>query len=122
MNDEFARMNAYFDAQTALCAQREQTLRADGRDDEASFEKIRANVFDIFRTMLSVAQQVSGGESTAARHFLEEKLDSIPANWRAALARAEEHDDTVRAQIERIKLSAVDEIRAQLSASARQER
>lgn len=116
MNDVFARMDAYFDEQTALCAQREQALRADGRDDEASFERIRANVFDIFRTMLFVARQVSGGEEAAARRFFAEKLETIPANWRAALARAEEHGDAVRAQIERVKLGALKEIEAQFAA------
>lgn len=115
MNDVFARMNAYFDEQTALCAQQEYTLRADGRDDEASFEKIRANVFDIFRTMLSVARRVSGEEDAAANRFFLEKLDTIPENWRTALAQAEAHGDAVRAQIERVKLGALDEIRRTFS-------
>lgn len=116
MNVNCKRMYAYFDAQTALCAQREQALLADGRSDEASFEKIRANVFGIFRAVLSSGEKAARGDEAALRRFFADRLASIPANWRAALSLAEEHDDAVRAQIEHIKLDALRAIEAQFSA------
>lgn len=116
MNEAIKRMNAYFAAQTARCAQREKALLADDRGDEANFEKIQANVYDIFRTILSVAQQESGGDEAAARRFFAAKLKTIPANWYAAYTQAESHGDAVRAQIERVKLDALREIEAQFAA------
>ena len=48
-----------------------QTLRADDRADEAAFEKIRANVYDSFRTVLSVAEKTCGDEEDAVHDFFE---------------------------------------------------
>lgn len=119
MNETCKRLYAYFDAQTALCAQQEQALLADGRSDEASFEKIRANVFGIFCAVLSAGEKAAGGDEAALRRFFSERLVSIPANWRAALSLAEEHDDAVHAQVERVKLDALRAIEAQFAAEWR---
>ena len=53
MKTKIETINRYFDEQIAACAARSQALLADDRTDESNFEKIRANVYDIFRTMLS---------------------------------------------------------------------
>ena len=51
-----AEMDRWLEEKIRRCGRRSQTLRADDRADEAVFEKIRANVHDIFRTVLSVAE------------------------------------------------------------------
>lgn len=46
-----AEMDRWLEEKIRRCGRRSQTLRADDRADEAAFEKIRANVYDIFRTV-----------------------------------------------------------------------
>ena len=59
MEEKLERMNAWFDAQIAACAKQRETLLADDRADEADFEKIKANIYDIFRTVLKTAAKES---------------------------------------------------------------
>ena len=61
MEEKLERMNAWFDAQIAACAKQQETLLADDRADEADFEKIKANIYDIFRTVLKTAAKESKG-------------------------------------------------------------
>lgn len=109
------RMTAYFAEEIAACAQREQALAADERHDEATFEKIRANVYDIFRTVLTVAVQQGQGDEAAVRTFFVQKLDAIPQNWESARRAAASHQDTVKMTVEQIKLETVAHIRAALA-------
>lgn len=110
-NSKIEKMNAYFDKQIAGCQNRSMALLADERQDEADFEKVKANVYDIFRTMLSVGCNTQSTPETAAS-FLANKLMTIPANWSASLAKAQEHGDAGKAHIERLKLEAVEDIKA----------
>ena len=43
------------------------------------------------------------------------KLEQIPANWHTALNKAETHNDTAAAYIERLKLETAEQIRLQLA-------
>ena len=88
-------------------------IRRMDRADEAAFEKIRANVYDIFRTVLSVAEKTCGGEEDAVRDFFARRAQTIPAGWAAAYEKAKEHHDPVRLQIEKLKLDTVGEVRTQ---------
>ena len=112
MEEKAAKLDRWFEERIALCAQRRQALLADDRGDEATFEKVRANVYDIFRTVLSVAGKTSEGEEAAGCFFLQ-RLESIPSGWKAAYEKAQAHDDPVRLRIERIKLDAVREVKEQ---------
>lgn len=105
------KMNSYFEEKIALCARRNKELLAGERKDEADFEKIRANVYDIFRTVLSAAVKNGGGDADAVRIFFDRKIGQIPAGWAAAYSKAKEHDDAIQMCIEQIKLDTVDEIR-----------
>ena len=84
------------DDRTRDCMARKATLHTDGREDEAAFMQIRANVYGIFRAVCAAMK----GDLTQ----LQQKLTSIPAAWEAALSEAEAHGDVQRAHIERIKL------------------
>ena len=59
-----AEMDRWLEEKIRRCGRRSQTLRADDRADEAAFEKIRANVHDIFRTVLSVAEKPLARDTT----------------------------------------------------------
>lgn len=115
-----AELDRWLAERIALCGQRGQALRADDRGDEAAFEKIRANVYDIFRTVLSVAER-NCGDGEAARRFPLRRLESIPSGWHASYEKAQAHDDPVKARIERIKLDTVGEIREALESLWKEE-
>ena len=104
------KLNSWFETQIAICGQRRQALLTDDRTDEAAFEKIRANVYDIFRTILSVAVKTCEGEE-AVRSFFAHRLQIIPSGWAASYEKAGLHHDPVKMQIEKLKLDTVEEIR-----------
>ena len=111
MKERVARVNKYFDQQIEQCQQRIRALQADERRDEANLEKVRANVYDIFRTILSVAEKTCKDDPNAMKQFFLKRMEQIPANWVTAHAKASEHGDVVKIQIEQIKLDTVGEIR-----------
>ena len=94
-----------------MCNQRNKKLLDDERTDEATFEKVKANVYDIFRTILSVAVKTSKGDPDAVRRFFVQKTEQIPSSWVTAYDKAEQHNDTVKMRLEQIKLDTIGEIR-----------
>lgn len=96
------------------CGLRAAALAADDRADEAKFEKIRGNIFEIFLTVLTVGQNTCGDE-TAVLAFFRERLEQIPTSWSAASEKAAQHGDIKAQHIEDLKLGAVREIRAKLT-------
>ena len=111
MDQKITNLNNWFDEKIALCSQRNQELNGDGRADEAIFEKVKSNIYDVFRTVFSVAVRTGSGNADAVKTFFVQRAEQIPAGWAAALEKAREHDDTVRMQTEQIKLDTVQEIR-----------
>ena len=116
MEQKLSRLNDWFAAQIELCEQRGQALLADDRADEASFERVRANVYDIFRTVLSAAAKACGNDEDAVRSFFLRRLAVIPSGWADAGEKARQHGDPVRVQIDTVKLGAVSEIRNRFAA------
>ncbi len=108
---KISKLNSYFDKEISLCKHRSETLLADDRADEADHEKIKANVYDIFCTILSVAVKTGKGDSEAVRHFFLLKIQQIPSNWAASYEQAKLHDDMVKMQIEQIKLDTINNIK-----------
>ena len=112
MEQKMEKMNRYFEEKIAGCEQLDKELSADGRGDEAVFEKVRANIYDAMRTWLTVAVRIGNGNADAAKDFFIQRVEQIPAAWAAAYDKAKEHDDTVRMQTEQVKLDVVREVRA----------
>ena len=104
--NQTAALRAWLTDQIADCETRRTALWADERKDEANFARIRANVFEIFRTVLKVAEGRPDGEALFAA-----KLTEIPAAWLKAHDQAERHGDAAALCIERIKLDTAAEIR-----------
>lgn len=111
IDQKVSKLNTYFDGQISLCQQRNKALLADDRMDEADFEKIRANVYDIFRTILSVAAKAAKNEPEKIRQIFALKAEQIPSNWSMAYEKAKQHDDAVKMKIEQIKLDTIREIK-----------
>lgn len=114
--NEFQRteLRDYLRQQTGQCKAREQALSADDRGDEAMFARVQGNVFDIFSTILSVAEKTCGGDDEKLKAFFLTKLETIPRNWRESLDLAAAHGDTEKACLEELKLAVVAEIRGKL--------
>ena len=110
-DQKVSELNRWFDEKTALCSKRNQELNEDGRADEAIFEKVKANIYDVFRTVLSVAVKTGNGDEDAVKDFFVQRAEQIPAGWAAALEKAREHNDIARMQTEQIKLDTIHEIR-----------
>ena len=101
----------YLQQRAAACKAKSAALAKDDRGDEAVFQTIKANIYEVFRTVWGAALKHSGGCTEKARSFFAEKLEHIPRNWQDSLARATAQGDTERAHIEQIKLDTVDEIK-----------
>ncbi len=111
IDQKVSKLDSWFEEKIALCGKRNQELNGDGRTDEAIFEKVKANIYDVFRTVLSVAVKTGNGDADAVKTFFVQRAEQIPAGWAAALEKAREHHDIVRMQTEQIKLDTIHEIR-----------
>lgn len=112
MSEKQKEFTTWFGSQIAACEKRREKLLADERSDESDFEKIKANIYDIFRTVFNVALKTNDGDADAAMRFFLLKMEEIPANWKGAYDRAKQHDDVHKMQTERIKLETAQEIKA----------
>lgn len=110
MEEKILKMNNYFNEQIAACGQRSKELQADERTDEASFEKVKANIYGIFRTVFGVALQYCKNDSQAVAHFFRLRIQQIPLNWETSYREAQQHQDAVKMRIEEIKLGVIKEI------------
>lgn len=111
MEEKQLKLDRYFEEQIALCNHRGKELLADERTDEATFEKIKANIYDIFRTVFSVAVKNCPNDPDELRRFFAIRIENIPSSWAAAYEKAKEHENTVDMQIEQIKLDTVARIK-----------
>lgn len=111
MNEKEEEFTAWLGSQIAACEKRREKLLADDRSDESDFEKIKANIYDIFRTVFTAALKTNNNDADAAKRFFLLKTEEIPANWRAAYDRAKQHDDAHKMQTESIKLETAQKIK-----------
>ena len=101
---------SYFADRIARCKKLAQELHSDDRADEAVFAKVQMNIFDIFNTIFSVAVKSAGQDDAKVVQFFLTRIQQIPQNWHNALADAQQHGETEKAHIERLKLDVVTEI------------
>lgn len=113
-----SEMTKWFEEKISECERRKNELSGDCREDEAVFEKIKANVYDIFKTMLDVGAKISGGDEEKLKAFFISKTKTIPQNWFVSLENAQKHGDEEKAQTEIVKIEALEEIIAQFKSTA----
>ncbi len=111
MNVQKRKLVSYFDEQIAACKRRSGLLIADDRMDEGNIEKVRANIYDIFKTILSVAEKMCGEDDLAIKHFFLQKAEEIPVNWTNSYENAKKHGDVEKMHIETVKLETIREIK-----------
>lgn len=105
----------FFTDRIENCKSNAQQLRSDDREDEAVFARIQLNVYDIFNTIFSVAVKTAGQDDGKVVQFFLTRMQQIPQSWYTALANAEQHGETEKAHIERIKLDAVAAIKTEFA-------
>ena len=107
-------LETYFNTKIQECSQAAASLMEDERKDDADFEKIRGNIYDIFLKMFHFALRTTQEkDKQAVAEVFYQKLEVIPAAWKVSLAKAKEHDDTAKCYIEELKLDIVEEIRSE---------
>lgn len=111
IKNKIAKLNSYFDEQIALCEQTGANLLSDERTDEAVFEKLKANVYDIFRTVFLVSLKSNAENPATIKNFFSLKAEQIPSNWATAYQKAKEQNDYAKMHIEEIKLNTIAEIK-----------
>ena len=77
----------FLEQKIAACEEKRKRLQEDGYSDEADFEKIRANVYDIFKTVLSAAAKQH--DDVKAMHIESIKLD-VAQDIKAHMLKMEE--------------------------------
>lgn len=104
---------AYLNQEKEQCMEREETLSAEERRDEANLCKVEANIYDIFAILYQSAiretEKKSGTVSEAEEMFLR-NAEGIPANWKRSYEAARAHQDAKKILIEETKLAAVQKI------------
>ncbi|MCI9650298.1 hypothetical protein [Acetatifactor aquisgranensis] len=100
----------YLDQRTSSVQEDTLRLIADNRRDEANFEKIRTNIFQIVKTIFQASVRVSQEESERVR-FLDTKLTLFQETWESYLTEAKEHGDDLKIVQEQTRLEALAEIR-----------
>lgn len=109
----------FLEKSRACCAERIQFLRSDSRSDEAAFETIRKNVYEIFLNVFNTSFRTQIDEEHAIR-FFETKLRTIPENWLQSLEQAKRHGDSTKQYIENLKLEVFQDIKAHFEQARRE--
>lgn len=106
-----AELNRYFEDRIAACWRRQMELLAYGRADEARFERISANIYSLFQTLLAMAVELHRDDEKAARRYFVQMIEAFPSDWAASYELARQRDDLIMQLIEKTKLDTVDEIK-----------
>ena len=110
-NRKYDAFVQYLDTRTTAVQESINRLIADNRRDESDFEKIKANIYQMVKTIFQASQKTSNEESEQVS-FFDSRLTMIENTWKASLEKAEEHRDERKILQEQIKLEAMKEIRA----------
>lgn len=111
MKEKQMQFQNFLEEQIALCEHRCNQLLADGREDEATFEKIKGNIYDIFRTVLAVAVKTCADDAEAVGTFFSLRIEQIPLSWEQAYEKAKAHNDVSKMHLEQTKLDVAKQIK-----------
>lgn len=98
----------YIETSIAHFTATSKKLQEQEKVDEANLEKIKKNVYDIFKTLFNVDKKRIFEKTKDYDLFCLEYLkrfDTIPQSWKISLDNATKHGDTVNQVIEELKLN-----------------
>jgi hypothetical protein len=103
----------------SVCITKATSLQADNKLDEANFEKIKVNVFDIFTTLFNASEKkvnasVKGTDLEKYNQFCIvylETFNKIPSSWRIKLEYSIKNNLIADKVIEEIKLEVADSLK-----------
>ncbi len=101
---------SYLDRQTSAAQGNITRLIKDNRRDEANFEKIRVNIYQMLKTVFQAAARICSSEEEQLK-FFSDRLKMNNEAWSTALAKATEHNDAARILQEKTKLEVLGEVR-----------
>lgn len=101
---------SYLDRQTSAAQGNITRLIKDNRRDEANFEKIRVNIYQMLKTVFQAAPRICSTEAEQLK-FFSARLKMNEEAWSAALAKAAQHNDAARILQEKIKLEVLGEVK-----------
>lgn len=101
------------------CLDKINELILDNRIDEANLEKVKANIYDVFNTMINASYKKVSSKNSMDENSLYEKFNTeylktferIPSSWRERLENAKKYNDIDTEVVEKTKLEVVDELR-----------
>lgn len=93
---------------TELKAKAEE-LEKNYRQDDAVFDRIRINVYDVCKTVYGVFEKVKPEESLYGEYV--KKLDEFEKTWTESLEKAKKFGDAKKIAVEEAKLFALADIR-----------
>ena len=114
-NDKIEAMDLFLTQRIAACQKEVDNLTAEVRTDESVLAVLRQNIYDIFHTILSVAEELCGEDEQKFCEFFQSKAMQIPENWQASLMNARAQNDAEQAHMARIKMETVVEIQNEFS-------
>lgn len=100
----------YLDKQTSVTEDKITQLIRDNRGDDANFEKIRANIFQMLKTVFQASLRTSADEGEQLK-FFDARLKMIEEVWQTALTKASEHNNAARILQEQVKLEVMRSVR-----------
>lgn len=101
------------------CIAKIDLLKIEDKEDEAKFEKIKLNIYEIFETLFSsfekriMSKKENNGE-VLYHQFCKEYLETfqkIPMSWKTKLEYAIQHDLTEEKIIEELKLEIAESLK-----------
>jgi hypothetical protein len=118
MNEIMKEYLAFINEKLTEYNRRAKTLEEESKADEATFLRIRANICDIFHTLIGATDKkvktMKVSEDELDQVFSTEYIkyfETIPASWKLRLAQADRNQDSITATIEEVKLDTADMLR-----------
>ncbi|SHJ45234.1 hypothetical protein SAMN02745136_00055 [Anaerocolumna jejuensis DSM 15929] len=110
-NNEKTEFLEYLELSLKSSEEEIKELSGEDRNDEANHVKVKANIFQIFKTVFLGVVNQKALDKEEVKNLFQAKTESIPANWKKSLENARAFKDTEKTMIEEIKLQTLEEIR-----------
>lgn len=99
---------AYLDSKILDVKEEEKALIASDRKDEANFCKIKANVYDICKTLYNVSVKQCDAEHVNEDYL--KRVNHLLDVWKEAYEKVKAHNVAEKIVVEEVKISTIEEV------------